>query len=263
MRRLVLRWVGLLAFVAVLAVLFINLGEWQLNRLDGRKANNAVIVANQNHPVQPYQTVMNRPITAAEEWLRVSLRGSFDADNQILVRYRSYDGKTGSEVLTPFKTDQGEWVLINRGFIVRQGADPVLTPPPSGPVEVVGYVRKTEEGKPEATDPVENKVRLVNPAAVGAALSRSFVDGYVSMIETSPAQTGELEAMMPPALDEGPHFWYAVQWFCFSLIAVGGFIVLVRADLRDRKKKLARQAALPRTPVKTDENAAADKAEPQ
>ncbi|MDO4783555.1 MAG: SURF1 family protein [Propionibacteriaceae bacterium] len=251
MKKLVLRWVGLFVFVAVLAVLFVNLGEWQLNRLDSRKARNAHVLENQAHEVQPYQQVMNRAIETDDEWLRVSLRGTFDGAHQVLVRYRSYAGQTGSELVTPFQTEQGQWVVVDRGFIARQPGqlDPETLPaPPPGVVDLVGYVRKTEQGKPQATDPVEGKARLINPPALSAALGRDFVDGYVSLIEVTPGQGGGLEAMAPPALDEGPHFWYAVQWFCFTLIALGGFVVLVRADLRDRKKRLARQAAAARAP---------------
>lgn len=245
MKRLVLRWAGLLVFVAALAVVFVLLGDWQLSRLDGRKESNAHIIANQNEPVRPYRDVLGGPIAADAQWRRVTLRGEFDATRQLLVRYRSYDGKTGSEVLTPLRTEQGDWVIVDRGFIVRQTnqLDPeVLPAPPSGIVEVTGYVRQTEVGKPEATDPVEGKVRLVNPPAISSAHGRSYLDGYVSLLTVEPAQTGELVAMKPPALDEGPHFWYAVQWFCFTVIALGGFVVLVRADLRDRKKRLAKQA---------------------
>lgn len=247
MKKLVLRWIGLLIFVAVLAVVFVNLGEWQLSRLDSRKASNAHVLENQAREVQPYQQVMNHPIEAADEWLRVSLRGRFDPDNQVLIRYRSYAGQTGSELVTPFQTEQGEWVVVDRGFIVRQpgGLEPeVLPTPPAGVVDLVGYIRKTEQGKPQATDPVEGRARLINPKALSAALGKDFLDGYVSLIEVEPAQGSGVAAMAPPALDEGPHFWYAVQWFCFTVIALGGFVVLVRADLRDRKKRLARQAAV-------------------
>lgn len=36
---------------------------------------------------------------------------------------------------------------------------------------------------------------------------------------------------------------YALQWFAFSAIAIGGVIILIRADLRDRKKAQQRAAA--------------------
>jgi len=31
----------------------------------------------------------------------------------------------------------------------------------------------------------------------------------------------------PPALDNGPHFGYAVQWFSFACIAIIGWVILV------------------------------------
>jgi cytochrome oxidase assembly protein ShyY1 len=46
-----------------------------------------------------------------------------------------------------------------------------------------------------------------------------------------------------PDLSEGPHFWYAVQWFLFSLFAVAGIVLFIRSDLRARRETLAGQNA--------------------
>jgi cytochrome oxidase assembly protein ShyY1 len=34
------------------------------------------------------------------------------------------------------------------------------------------------------------------------------------------------------ALDDGPHRSYAVQWFCFAAIAIGGAAAVVRREWR-------------------------------
>lgn len=246
MKRLVLRWLGLLAFVGVLAVVFVRLGEWQLHRMDWRKDLNAHIVANQTKPVVDYSEVFAAgAITKDVQWQRVSVTGEYDASKQIIVRYRNQDDKPGAELLTPIKTEAGDWLLIDRGFIARQSGelDPTVIPtPPSGKVTVTGYVRVSDEGDETATVPVEDRVRLINPTKIGEYWGLPLLDGYVTVLTSTPAQTGDLVPVAPPTLDEGPHFWYAVQWFCFTAIALGGFIVLVRADLADRRKAKARAA---------------------
>ena len=70
------------------------------------------------------------------------------------------------------------------------------------------------------------------------------IHGYITVIESDPAEAEVLVPVAPPALDEGPHLSYALQWFAFTVIGVIGIGVLVRADLRDRKKaKAAREKA--------------------
>ena len=63
MRRLWLRWALLIAFVAVLGVAFVSLGNWQLDRLAERKDRNATTIANEQKPVQPYEQVFTHAIT--------------------------------------------------------------------------------------------------------------------------------------------------------------------------------------------------------
>ena len=50
MRRLWLRWVLLIVFVAVLGVVFVSMGQWQLDRLAERRERNATTIANERSP---------------------------------------------------------------------------------------------------------------------------------------------------------------------------------------------------------------------
>lgn len=227
------RWVGLLVFVAVLGVVFVKLGEWQLARLEERKAGNAIVLQHQDAPVVDYREVFGGQITDADQWQRVRVTGVFDAERQFEVRYRSNEGRRGYEVVTPLRTPAGDIVLVDRGFIesASQQTSVILPTPPAGMVTVVGHVRRSEQGSPEATDPVSGQIRLINAQAIGRDLGQPVLDGYIGLLEISPAQTGDFRRIVPPPLDEGPHFWYAVQWFMFAGIAVSGLVVFVRSDI--------------------------------
>ena len=48
----------------------------------------------------------------------------------------------------------------------------------------------------------------------------------------TPPQSGGFVPVELPEINEGPHFWYAVQWFMFTGIGVAGIVVFIRADLR-------------------------------
>ncbi len=239
-----LRWLVLAACVAGLAAAFVNLGQWQLDRLDERRARNDSVTTHESAPPVPFETVFNRPIVEADQWQKVTVRGSFDPDRQFLVRYRSNAGQSGYEVVTPLRTTSGAWVLVDRGFAARpsgQDYPTALPPPPAGEVSIVGYVRRDEQGAPEAVtpNPPASSVRLINSAALAATLPYPVVNGYLSVLTIEPGQAEGLVPVQPPELTEGNHFSYAVQWFAFAGIAAVGLVLLIRSDVR----ALRRQAA--------------------
>jgi cytochrome oxidase assembly protein ShyY1 len=238
-RRLWLRWALLIAFVAALGVAFVSLGNWQLDRLAQRKERNATTIANEQKPVQPYEQVFTHAITDADQWQRVEARGTFDAHHQFVVRYRSSGGVDGYEVVTPLRTASGA-VLVDRGFIpLERGTRiPSLAPvPPAGEVTVVGHVRRSEKGRRAATTPVGNQMRLINSDAIAATLPYDIESGYIGLITVQPEQQGGFQPIQLPELSDGPHFWYAVQWFMFTTIAVAGIVVFIRGDLRARREE--------------------------
>lgn len=238
------RWVALLVVVVCLVVAFINLGQWQLRRLDERRGDNATVIAHEDAPVVDYTAAFTHPITDDDQWQRVTVTGTFDASRQLVARYRSYDGETGYEVVVPLHASDGRTVLVDRGFAIRpagQDFPSAVAAPPTGTVTVLGYVRRNEQGPTNAMTPASGSVMLINSEAIGAAQQIDLVNGYISAIEMTPAQTG-YTVVGPPELNEGPHLSYALQWFTFSLIALGGLVVFIRNDVRDRKKAEARAA---------------------
>lgn len=233
------RWIALVVFVVVLGAVFIRLGEWQLHRLDWRRGINARVETNQSATPVGYQTLMADGVQEPEEWRRVTLVGTYDAASQLQVKYRSLNSQQGSEVLTVLTTTDGDEVLVDRGFVASGLAGEqtgALPTPPSGQVSVTGYLRTNEQGKDNATVPTGDKtVRLINSRKVSGWLAQPVLDGYVSLISSDPAQPGDLTPMGLPSLDEGPHLSYAIQWFAFSAIAIGGLFILIRGDLKQGK----------------------------
>lgn len=242
--RVWLRWLVLAVFVVALAIAFVNLGIWQLDRLDQRRARNDSVTAHENTPPVEFATVFNRTITETDQWQRVTVHGTFDPDHQFLVRYRSNAGESGYEVITPLRTTTGEWVLVDRGFVPRpadQDYPSVLPAPPAGEVSIIGHVRRDEQGSRDAMTPVQpgNSIRLVNSAALAVTLPYPVVNGYLSVLQITPAQSGGLVPVQPPELTEGNHFSYALQWFMFAGIAGIGLVMLIRSDVRALRRPAA------------------------
>lgn len=243
LRRLWRRWILLIVFVAVLGTVMVNLGEWQIDRLHQRKERNATTVANENAPVRPYGEVFTRPLTDADAWQRVEAVGTFDPEHQFVVRYRSIGDQGGYQIITPLRTASGA-VLVDRGFVPLPGGQQIPSaapPPPAGQVRVIGYVQRSEQGRRGAIVPNSNQVRLINAGALQQVIPYPIADGYISTISIDPPQGDEFKPLELPEISDGPHFWYAVQWFMFTGIAVFGIVVFIRGDLRDRRR--AREAA--------------------
>ncbi len=241
-RKMVVRWVALVVLIAALATLFVQLGEWQLRRLDERRESNARVLEHSHEQPAPYEQHMNRVMTDDDEWHVVTVTGEYTGET-FQVRYRNQDGP-GTEVISPMRATDGRTVLIDRGFIPRPNGQPDPEPPapPQGQVTVTGYVQRNERGKDEAVVPHEYKVRLINSDKIGESLGAELVNGYVAAFESSPADDASLQPIALPSLDEGPHQGYAWQWFSFAVIAGVGVIVLIRADIRDYRKAQRKKA---------------------
>jgi cytochrome oxidase assembly protein ShyY1 len=234
-QRLWLRWGLLGLFALVLGAVFVTMGQWQLDRLHQRQERNASALANAQAPVRPYSAVFTHPITEADEWQRVEARGVFDAEHQFVLRYRTNGDDKGYQVVTPLLTPTGA-VLVDRGFVrLGQGEQiPVTAPaPPAGEVSVVGHVRRDERGRRSALTPVQGQMRLINSVSIGAQLPYPVANGYLSALTLVPPQSPDFQPIALLDLSDGPHFWYALQWFMFTLVAAAGVIVFIRGDVRE------------------------------
>lgn len=232
------RWIALAVFVITLVVAFVNLGYWQLDRLEQRRERNESVIVHENSPVLDWPAVFGREIVEADQWQRVRVTGTFDGDHQFVVRYRSNDGQSGYEIVTPLLTSDGRHLLVSRGFGVRPSDQdfPTTAPPaPAGEVTIVGHVRRDEQGPQNAIVPVDGMMRLINAPAIAQVLPYPVVDGYLGALEMTPPQGGDLVPVSPPELTEGNHLSYAVQWFTFSAMAAVGLVVLIRSDIKARR----------------------------
>lgn len=173
--------------VALLVTVFGLLGQWQLHRLDQRRANNAIITSNSGVTARPADDVLapGREVGAKQEWQTVKARGTYDAKHQILVRYRPLEGEPGFNVLTPFRiagSPGGEAVLVNRGWIpsLRSTGAPTPPAPAGGEVTMIGRVRQSEAG---AGNPGlgNGQTRFIDVSAIAAILPYPVVGGYVEL----------------------------------------------------------------------------------
>ncbi len=235
-----LRLILLAIFAVSVAGGCIEAGLWQLRRLKQRVARNELIAKRREAPAVSIST-LTRDDTAAIHWRRVSVRGVADYSAEMLHAMRSQNGAPGVYLLTPVRILDGAWgdtaVLLLRGFIAAAdgrtidanaaretdtlSVEALVTsfPPPRG-----GNVRM-----PSAA----NTVRDLNRDTKAAKMGRPLAPFALLVLGDTVVRDVTLPARIPPpTLDEGSHRSYAVQWFSFAAIAIGGFVVLA---INDRK----------------------------
>jgi surfeit locus 1 family protein len=250
------KWIIRHLVVVVLVVVMVNLGFWQLRRLDDKREYKALVAARQEAPVADITDVV--PVDAAvgddavEAALYRSVRatGTYVIDDTVVVENRTLNGASGAWVLTPLRLPGGAAVVVNRGFVGFDREGDIVPPdPPAGTVTVEGLVFPSQvRGSFGPADPVGERLDVlarVDLDRYEAQVDYDLRPAYVQLVESDPAEPApasdevpDLVALGPPHPDEGPHLAYAVQWFIFSTIAAGGYLLLLRRVALDQGKLL-------------------------
>jgi len=167
----------------------------------------------------------------ADQWRHVTVTGTYLPNTQVLVRKRPLDAHNGFWAMTAFRADDGALVWINRGWLPTAGdalSTPDVAPPPTGTVDVVGYLRPFEY----ADDDANTGLPAGQIAAVAPALLPAVADvfaGYIQLQDSVPEQQ-DLTALPLPDVDESRNISYAVQWLLFAFVAVGGWFFFLRRE---------------------------------
>jgi cytochrome oxidase assembly protein ShyY1 len=233
------RWILFAIVVALLAYAAWLLGEWQFHRLADRKASNTIVERNEDAPPAPVADVLapDRPVDEQDEWRVVEATGTYAVDDTVVVRYRTRDGASGIDVVVPLETSDGPSLLVDRGWMATDssGTDPSdidIPPPPSGEVTVTGWVRVDATG--DSTAVTDRSTRSISSKEIGPALDREVYGGFVDLRSEDPPAETALEPVELPELNNGPHFFYGLQWWFFGILAVFGFGYLAYDEWRKR-----------------------------
>lgn len=234
----------------VVLILLINLGLWQLRRLEERRSLNRNITAAMSQPALP---LTGEPVDPAElHFRRVSVTGVFDNEAAIAIRNQTLGDQPGLHLVTPLRINGSDTaVLIDRGWIPRGDSDPepaTLTYYDlSGEVTIEGiaYQTQTRPGSLTPFDPPlkEGQTRMVSWFRVDidriqAQVSYPLLPIFIRQL---PAPNTSATALPQPdsgiALDEGPHLGYAIQWFSFAAILVVTYGLFLRQELSKAKEE--------------------------
>ncbi|MCY3860547.1 MAG: SURF1 family protein [bacterium] len=233
-RRILLNIAVLLAVAAM-----VTAGFWQLHRLSERRDRNSTITDRSELPAVEVQNLVSGAdsFDVGNDIAFRSTRviGVYLAEDEVLIRNRTYQGAAGYWVLTPLRLQSGDTVAINRGWIPHAagtGAAPADFAPATGEVQVVGLVRATviAEGLQQSDPSSGVLAEMARPdlARLSQQLDGALLPVYVQLQAQTPS-SGDLPVPVPPPdLGEGSHLAYAVQWFIFATIAAVGYPLILR-----------------------------------
>lgn len=231
------RWLLFALVVVLLCCATWWLGQWQFHRLADRKESNGIVRTNEDRAPEPVADVLTPGGTVSDEdeWRVVTATGTYDTDNTVVVRYRTRGGASGVDAVVPLVTGDGTALLVDRGWLATDnaGTSPVDLPePPAGEVTVEGWVRADATGDSIAVE--DHSTRAISSATIGPAIGQPVFGGFVELKSEDGQPAEGLEPVELPELNNGPHFFYGLQWWFFGLLAIVGFVYLAVDEWRSR-----------------------------
>lgn len=230
-RLLFRRWSGIVAdlmaiiFLLVMIAILLKLGLWQMARYHEKQG---VL----NH----YYQQMSQPPVADEalegplealEFRQILLKGHFDNQKSFFLDNRTYQGKVGYDVLTPFVLADSDHtaVLVDRGWL-SLGRDRQSLPlllPIVGEVQITGVVTKAgappllSEGA-EVSTGWPKRIPAVNWEDMTHQLGYDLKRVVVQLSPDSPY--GYQRHWQPLRVNPERHLGYAFQWFGLAVVVL-------------------------------------------
>ena len=229
---------GLLTAVAV--GVCVRLGIWQLDRLTQRRAQNAIVASRGAAEPLPLAALQGQD-TSVTHWRRVRIEAVADYGNELVHATRTQNGSPGVHLLTPVRPLDGSWgdtaILVLRGYLyaadgrtadfakareadtLRLDALLLSFPPKRGG-------QATMQSSPRA-------MRLLDRDTIGTLVGRPVAPFILLALgDTIMQDITRPTRVPPPAINDGPHLSYALQWFSFATVFLVGFVAFVRTRRR-------------------------------
>ena len=198
-------------FVIFFIILFCALGTWQLYRLQWKlELISEITFGLDSQPIEYSNSIK-------KNYQRINAKGKFDFDKQIYLYSLNEKGKPGYDVVTPFRTNKNENVLVNRGWINKElkGNTKINLNSPTEQ-NIVGLLR--EIYKPNMFKPgndIKNNIWFsINLEDLKEATGEQFNE-FVIFLEDN-----QVKSPVPKKISidvPNNHLKYAITWYAISI----------------------------------------------
>jgi surfeit locus 1 family protein len=215
------------------ATVCVRLGFWQISRLHEKQALNAALRASESGPALVVRGDPPLPEQARHRILEVT--GRFDEHHQFLLSGRAHDGAPGVEVVTPLRlSGSATAILVDRGWL--PSPDAATARPQDYPEADERVVRGLAEelrhgaaGPPVRALPADRvalwSVRWLDADSVAPRMPYAIAGFWLRELP-GPGVPDRPRRSRPAPFNEMTHLSYAIQWFLFATIMLGGSAVL-------------------------------------
>ena len=198
-------------FVIIFVTIFCALGTWQLYRLQWKlELISEITFGLDSSPIEYSNSIK-------KNYQRVSAKGKFNFDEQIYLYSLNNNGKPGYDVITPFRTNKNENVLVNRGWIKKElKNNPIINKNIENEQKIIGLLRKIY--KPNIFKPdndLKNNIWFsINLEDLKVTSGERFNE-FVIFLEDNQAKTPiprKISIDVP-----NNHLKYAITWYAISI----------------------------------------------
>ncbi|MEJ1990584.1 MAG: SURF1 family protein [Maritimibacter sp.] len=201
------RQIAAILFLVAGFAVFVSLGVWQLQRLQWKEG----VLAEINTRIASAPVALPaHPTKEHDPYLPVQISGQFEAA-ELFVLVSSRDFGPGFRLISPFITEDGRRVMVDRGFIPTAERDRERS---FGAADIIGNLHWPDERDrfTPADDSEGNWWYARDVAKMAAALGTEPLL-VIAKTKTDP------DILPLPVTTEGirnKHFEYAMTWFLFA-----------------------------------------------
>ncbi|WP_298592103.1 SURF1 family protein [uncultured Kocuria sp.] len=232
------KWLGFFLLACAAAVVSVYLGSWQMDRNDHLVGENTKI--EQNYRAEHLTGAAAVDQFAAHDplltWRPVQLTGQYLPEDQVLVRNRPQGGRVGYEVLVPFRTDTGQVVVLDRGWIpTGASADGMPDEVPAPPAGTVTVSARLQPGEPAVSRGApEGQIATIELEELRERWDRPIgTEAYGEVFAEDPAPAVAPAPAPEPEIDSGPHLSYSLQWYAFAALFFVAYGYAARQQARN------------------------------
>ena len=226
-----------IVFLLILPIL-LRLGFWQLDRAEEKRT--LIELFNQQNELGPLTITDKLKFDTKLNYRLAQVTGNYNSSKQIFIDNKVYQGKTGVNVVTPFKLKNSEYsILVNRGWqpmVIDRSSLPKITTP-----------------EQELTLNGKIKVSLTKPFTVGDSFQSN--QGWPALIQwldildiekksglkllpyilllDEKEQSGYVRSWKPVVMQPEKSTSYAVQWFALALALTIIYIVVNLKNIKE------------------------------
>lgn len=210
--------------------IFLGLAKWQWDRAKYKEQQFEERMAKKDLVHLPVDS-LNQIQWPEHKFRKIVTSGVFEVSDEILLDNVIRKGKAGYSVYLPLKLNDGEWILVNRGWIAAGNDRQILpvTKTPSGNIEIRGQLvdvpakpMSLGDYAPDAEG--NHRWAFWDMEHYQQVIGKSLPSYVLSQLNDSKDNLYRKEKRIE---NKAPmHYGYMVQWLAFALIAFISYIKL-------------------------------------